>query len=371
MSNCEILIIGGGPAGSSAAIQLAQAGRDVLVLEKETGPQDKICGEFISIEARACMERLRLDLKAFGAVPINALHLVHQSHLVSAPLPFEAQSLSRRAMDEALLQKAQQNGAQIRRGVTVTNLEYKENLWHAATGTKETFTAKTVFLASGKHDLRGFQRQIQKGGNKQESIGFKMHFRPEGNQAAEVQKTVELILFQGGYAGLEPVENGLLNLCLLVSKNRFAKNGKNWENLLQSLLDETPLLTLRLRNAAPQWPKPLAISGVPYGFVFQDKGEDENLYRLGDQMAVIPSFCGDGMAIALYTAELAVQHYLTADARSYHGQARKILLPQIRRAQFLSRLVAGPMGQKTVLILCRMIPKLIGVFIRQTRIRNA
>jgi flavin-dependent dehydrogenase len=65
----DILIAGGGLAGSAAAIALARAGRRVTLLERETGPKHKICGEFISTEAQAYLRVLGVDPLALPARP--------------------------------------------------------------------------------------------------------------------------------------------------------------------------------------------------------------------------------------------------------------------------------------------------------------
>jgi hypothetical protein len=115
-----------------------------------------------------------------------------------------------------------------------------------------------------------------------------------------------------------------------------------------------------LAGAEPCWPRPLSIFGIPYGFVYRTTtGQQPGLYRLGDQMAVIPSFYGYGMSIALHTAFLAVEGYLHRDADTYHQTARRDLLPLIRRASFLSKIAEYPLAQQAMLLACRMRPELI------------
>jgi len=94
---------------------------------------------------------------------------------------------------------------------------------------------------------------------------------------------VDLALFAGGYAGLERVEDGKANLCLVVNKDTYAAYGKTWEKLLSRLLDATPPLQQRLQGAQACWQRPLAMAGIPYGFVHGAAAEPaRKLYRLGD-----------------------------------------------------------------------------------------
>src|ERR1700733_7816401 len=123
MTDWDVIIIGGGPAGAASAAQLAQAGRRILLLEKEPGPHHKVCGEFISKEGQYYLEKLGLDLPALGAKPIGHVSIVHGAKITRALLPFTALSLSRHVLDEQILQAAIENGAEVRRGVSVAGLE--------------------------------------------------------------------------------------------------------------------------------------------------------------------------------------------------------------------------------------------------------
>src|ERR1700733_5162077 len=149
MTDWDVIIIGGGPAGTASAAQLAQAGRRVLLLEKEPGPHHKVCGEFISTEAQYYLDKLGLDLLALGAKPIDHVSIVHGSKATLTALPFKALSLSRQVLDEQLLQTAIKNGAEVRRGVNVTGLEPKQggmNIRLSGAEKAETLFAPAVFL---------------------------------------------------------------------------------------------------------------------------------------------------------------------------------------------------------------------------------
>jgi menaquinone-9 beta-reductase len=90
-----IVVAGGGLAGAAASYLLARAGRRVIVLEREVGPVDKICGEFIGRGAQLYLARLGIDVAALGAHAITQLRLVRGASLVEATLPFPGFGLSR------------------------------------------------------------------------------------------------------------------------------------------------------------------------------------------------------------------------------------------------------------------------------------
>src|SRR5215472_8301298 len=105
---CECLVVGGGLAGSMAALRLAQAGRDVLLVERELGPHAKVCGEFLSAEAVDYLRAAGVEPISMGAARIEKLRLAAGRKTVETRLPFPALSLSRTVLDEALLARAEQ-----------------------------------------------------------------------------------------------------------------------------------------------------------------------------------------------------------------------------------------------------------------------
>lgn len=367
MMRWDAIVIGGGLAGCAAAIQLAKAGKSVILFEKEKAAHHKVCGEFLSYEAQYLLAELGLDIAALGAVPIERMQLTKGHHTLTASLPFQGMSVSRYALDEALLQHTIRNGVLVERGTPVTSLTKEDDLWKV-TVAQDSYLAESVFLATGKHDMRDLPRSA---GDQNDYIGFKMYWRLTPQQTQRLEKRVRVILFKGGYAGLEPIEQGMANLCLVVSKPRFMEVGKQWDLLLAVIMQESPELASCLSEAQPCWDQPLAIFGIPYGLVYSEPPDPaKKLYRLGDQMAVIPSFCGDGMAIALYTAAQAVQSALGNNGASYHKLMRQKLLPQIRLASLVSRITASSIGQTVLFSVCRYFPRLLHCIALKTRIRK-
>jgi flavin-dependent dehydrogenase len=260
-------------------------------------------------------------------------------------------------LDEALLRRAEALGAEVLRGHSIREI-INSPLSLNVDGIGEV-TAETLFLASGKHDVRGTSREARAQAN--DLIGLKSYFRLAPAQHNALRHHVEIILFKGGYAGLQMVEGNLANLCLLVRRARFATVDHDWQGLLASLMAENAHLGAQLTGAADMLDRPLAIARIPYGFLHRPApGEAAGLFRLGDQLAVTPSFSGDGMSIALHTAFAAADAYLTGhDANAYHQRMHEEIGPQIRRAQFLSAGMLNNAGQAGVMALAGMMPSLL------------
>ncbi|MFD1111703.1 NAD(P)/FAD-dependent oxidoreductase [Pseudoroseomonas ludipueritiae] len=359
----DALVIGGGLAGAALAQQLAAAGRDVLLLERQQGPHDKVCGEFLSGEAVSYLRRLGLDPAALGALPLESLAIAGRGGARCCRLPFPAFSLSRRRLDEALLAHAAAAGAALRRGAAVRALEGSGSGWQARLEDGSRVEAREAFLATGKHDLRGWRRPP---GRQPDLLGFKLHLRLSPQQARTLGRGVEIGLFPGGYAGLQPVEGGGANLCLLVRRGVFAALGGQWPALLAAITEACPHLDRRLSGATALWDRPLAIAAIPYGFV--QRGSD-GCWRLGDQAAVIPSFAGEGMSIALHSAHLAAACHLRGeDAAAFQQRLAGDVGALVARATLLSRLLVRPGGQALLLGAARALPFALSAAASLTRL---
>jgi flavin-dependent dehydrogenase len=332
----DVLILGGGLAGASAALELARAGVGVRLLERDAEAQHKVCGEFLSIEAQQDLARLGMDVARLGAVPIDRVRIVRRAASVEAPLGFTAMGVSRKALDAALLDAAEARGAQVNRGVKVTGIGDGE------VGTSHgPVRARTILLATGKHDVRGLKRPaVEEGAG---HVGFKTHWRLSARASAEVGHAVELVLFDGGYVGMQRIAHDVLNLCLIVRGRTLAEYGGNWDGLLARLMRE-PHIARRIGGAVPLFDRPLAIANLPYGFVHAPSAvTPPGIYRLGDQAAVTAPLTGDGMAIAMRSAALAAQCVQAGlPPAEYHRRVKQMVAPQVRRAMLLHKTVGIP-----------------------------
>jgi flavin-dependent dehydrogenase len=342
MRRAPPLIVGGGIAGAAAAIRLARARLAPLLVERSAGPHDKVCGEFLSVETVAGLRALGVDPEALGAAPIASVRLARGERLAEARLPFRALSLSRRRLDEALLAQAARAGAAIERGRWVRALA--------------ELPSGPVLAATGKHGLRGVPRPPGAG-----LVGLKGYFRLAPAQARSLAGAVELVAFPGGYAGLQLVEDGIANLCLLAPAGPGAD--------LLAVAMGAPHLARRLEGAGALLARPLAIANLPYGWTHRPApGDPTHMYRLGDQWGMIPSFTGDGMALALATAALAARALGEgAPAAAYHAAANRRLRPALRRAHWLARAGLSPLVGPLVPALARAWPGLMALAARATR----
>ncbi len=360
----EVLILGGGVAGCAASIALARRGRNVTLIEREPTPRHKVCGEFLSGEALEDLEALGIAVGALGAVPIDYVRLAAARRAAEAPLPFPAASLTRKALDTALIAEAITAGVRVIRGRSVQSLKRSAtNVWQATLDDGTTQEAPTAFLATGKHDLHGHARPK----DRQRWVAFKMYFRLARAQAADLERASELMLYPGGYGGIQPVQGGIANLCCVVQRQHLARAGHRWEGFLAKMQQDCPHLAMRLAGAEALLAKPIAITHIPYGYI--RRTSEDGLYCIGDQAAVIPSFTGDGISIALYTARCATAAYLAAQpAPLFQAKLRSALVAQMRLAEFAADGLNNSFARAVLPFCLRVWPGVMRVTASLTRV---
>ena len=314
------------------------------MVERASRPADKVCGDFLSIDTIRRAQALGVDPASLGAAPIRHVRLIHRDRVAQATLPFPAMGLSRRGFDAALLRVAESAGAILRGGQTVRQLAREAATisastastsapreWIARTADQTAFSADTVFLATGKHDLRDLPRTRADRG----AVGMKMYFALAPDAARMLDDAIELTLFPGGYAGMQPVEDGRTVLCIAIQRQALLRHGGTWDGLLAGIARHSRRFGALLADAQALLARPLAVARVPYGYQSGTPAA-VGLFRLGDQAAVIPSLTGDGMAIALHSGTSAAETWLAGgDSAAYHRDLARILRRQMRLAGLL------------------------------------
>jgi flavin-dependent dehydrogenase len=323
------LVLGGGPAGAAAALCLARAGTSVTLIEREAAPQEKVCGEFLGSNAARRLRHLGLDLAALGAVSIKGARLASGTRRAALDLPFEAWGLPRARLDEALLAAAATAGANVMRGCAARRAERVAEGWHLHLSDGTVLAGTALVLANGKHELRG-QARAQRG----QHVGLKLPLRLSGPLAE-----VLLLPLRGGYAGLQPSVGGQANLCVALREADKALSTP--EGLLRTVAAGSDLAAMLLAGAIPVREKPLAIAGLPYGFLHRDAAHvDGTLFRVGDQFAVIPSLAGEGMDMALASGIAAAEAIVAGEhAGRFHATMRRAWQRPMRWAGLVARLL--------------------------------
>jgi flavin-dependent dehydrogenase len=153
----------------------------------------------------------------------------------------------------------------------------------------------------------------------------------------------------------------------VVQHRYLARGGHRWHNFLAKLQQDCPHLAMRLAGAEPLLDKPIAITHIPYGYL--RRSSEAGLYCIGDQAAVIPSFTGDGISIALHTARCAVAAFLAAEPASlFQPRLRSALLAQMRLAELAAGGLNNAPARAILPSLLRLWPGVMRVTARLTRV---
>ncbi len=353
------LILGAGPAGCAAAIALARAGQRPVLVDRDEQVGDALCGGFISWRTAEQLAGLGIDCGALGVTRVTKLRIYAGQRCLSLPLPAPAWGLSRHALDSAMRAAAVAEGAELE----IDNIRSLDGL--IAKGTRRDWTGDALFLASGKHDLRGFARPRDAS---DPALGLRLRLLPGADIARQLEGTIELHLFDGGYAGIVLQEGGSANICLAVKKSLLTASSADPRRLLTDLAQRHPAFGARLEGSWRENPID-TIGAVPYGWIARDT--PSGLFRLGDQAAVIPSLAGEGMAIALASAQLAARRWLAGGAPAAPGFQRQFArdaAAPLRMAGIARNIAESPTLARPLLAVLGRIPRIAAILLDRTRI---
>lgn len=299
MQHYDVIVVGGGLAGLTAAIDLSQKGHQVLVFEKRMYPHHKVCGEYVSNEIVPYLRQLGVSLEAADAVPINILKVstVHGKYLESA-LPLGGMGISRYAFDHLLYRRALTSGADFQ-FINVASVEFETSIFKVVTDSDETYTSNMVIGAYGKRSSldKALNRDfIHK---KSSWLAVKAHYKFD----AFPEHLVALHNFKGGYAGLSQTETGAVNFCYLASYTSFQQE-KSIDSFNANVVSENPFLRKFLKEAIPIFDEPLTIAQISF---HPKKAVENHMLMCGDTAGLIHPLCGNGMAMAIHSAKIAAE----------------------------------------------------------------
>ena len=292
----DVLVIGGGLAGLTSAIHLSKANFKVLLIEKNSYPKHKVCGEYVSNEVLPYLKFLGFNPFEFGAKSISNFELTtHNNKNITADLPLGGFGMSRYEMDFQLYQLALKNNVEALQD-SVIDVNFNADAFQVQTKSNKTIQAKIVVGAFGKRsnlDIQ-FQRKFIK--KKSPYLGVKIHVSGDFPE-----DKVALHNFKGGYCGVSKVENDHINLCYITDFEAFKKY-KDIEDFQEEVVFKNSELKHIFKKSKQEFEKPLTISQIS----FETKTPVENhIIMCGDTAGMIHPLCGNGMGMAIRSAQLA------------------------------------------------------------------
>ncbi len=317
--NYDAVIVGGGPAGTSAAIHLAARGARVLLAEQKKFPRPKLCGEFISPECLEHFERLGVAhqmMDAGGAELTETLFYSRSGKSLNVPSEWfgsgrtGALGLSRAEMDVRMMERAREAGVDVLEEAQATGLLLEKDRVRGVSlktnGRVLEVNSLVAVDATGRS--RALARRLEREGKsdrvvtsrRSPLVAFKAHL--EG--ADGHKEHCEIYFYRGGYGGLSRVENGLSNLCFIAQSRDVRACGNDPERVMHEVL-------MKNRRAAETLERARTHSGwlavALEGFGRRALVPAPGLLAIGDAASFIDPFTGSGMLMALESGELAAQ----------------------------------------------------------------
>ncbi|RZL68084.1 MAG: NAD(P)/FAD-dependent oxidoreductase [Pedobacter sp.] len=291
----EILIIGGGLAGLTAALHLNKLGFEVVLMEKSSYPHHKVCGEYISNEVLPYFTWLGIDLKNLAPTQITNLQFTSASgKYVNAVLPLGGFGLSRYSIDYYLYNLA------INRGVNIIHQKvdrvvYVEDQFVVETTSGTSFEARYVLGAYGKRSAIDVKLERNFINQKSPYLAIKAHYKSNFPN-----NLVSLNNYSGGYCGISKVENDVLNVCYLANYESFKKH-KDIQAYQENVLYQNKNLKNILQEAEMVFDAPLTISQISF---HKKEPVFNHVLMIGDTAGLIHPLCGNGMAMAIHSAKI-------------------------------------------------------------------
>jgi len=362
-----IVILGGGLAGLTAAIHLSKLGHCVSVIEKNTYPKHKVCGEYISNEVVDYFKWLDLETVFHQAQPITDFKLaLSASHLAQVQLPLGGFGISRYLLDDVLYRKAKAQNCVFIHDV-FTKIDFQNEVFSITLQSGAILESKIVLGAFGKRstiDLQLKRSFIQK---KSHWMAVKAHYK--GNFPNEM---VGLFPFEGGYCGVSKVENNRINVCYLVKTTIFKKY-KNSSEFEKNVLHRNQGLSEVLSTSESCFDKPLAISQISF---LPKQAVENHVLMLGDAAGLIHPLCGNGMAMAIHSAKIASEliHLSLQETNlnrnkleeSYIKAWNKTFKNRLTMGQLLSKILLNPKLTTLVLKTIARSPRFLQWMIKKT-----
>lgn len=367
----DVAIIGGGLAGLSLSIQLARWGHSVLLMEKETYPFHRVCGEYISMESWNFLEQLGVQLSSMQLPKIQQLIVTAPNgRALTQKLPLGGFGISRFILDELLKNLALENGVTVLEGCKVEEVVFEEDGFNITTG-KGNYRTRIAAGSFGKRSSLDIKWKrpfvLRKTGRLVNHVGVKYHIRTRFPV-----DTIALHNFENGYCGISKIESDRYCLCYLTTANNLRQHGNSIPAMEKAILFKNPHLQQIFQESEFLFSQPVTIAQIN----FSNKEQVFNhILLLGDAAGMITPLCGNGMSMALHGSKLLapqIHAFLQQEIDRVEMEKRYVMEwnSQFKKRLTIGRWIQAGFGKSIITNLMvtglKRLPKLTRWLIQQT-----
>jgi flavin-dependent dehydrogenase len=356
----ELAVVGGGPAGTSAAITAARNGASVVLFDSSDFPRQKVCGEFVSAESLGLLRELLRGHEQAGTIlreapVIGRARIFASGHIAETRIEPPGLSIPRTVLDLLLWEAAQQAGVAVRSRCEVLTVA-GQGPFTLGTAQGE-FHAEAVVLCTGRWSRFSDSDSL---GSSPKWIGVKAHYRE-----SDPSPSTDLYFFENGYCGVQPVSDDTINVCALVRSDSATT--------LEAVLNRSPQLHARARY----WERitsPVSTAPVLYR---KPTCLRDNVPLAGDAAGFIDPFAGDGISLAMRSGQAAAQclrpffageSSLQRACEEYQAVFQQQFAPLIAASTRVRRLTSLPNIARPLAMQMLRIPGVLPYMIRKTRV---
>jgi len=348
----DVAVIGAGPAGSTAAQRLAAAGAKVVLLEQDTFPRDKPCGDGVTARGLKVLERSGLAgwLASFPAPRVGRMSSPNGQVVELRLHPDDrhcyGRTIPRRLLDEQLARAAVEAGASLIEGTRVEEIGPAEKNGRYVNAGGLRLTARLIILADGS--LAPLTRRLGLSTGQPEMIAIRRYFAGDVGPAERLEIHFRPRIAPG-YAWIFPINESCVNVGVGTFRH-YIRDGKlSLREALDDFIADTALTEGRLAKAEPAGP----LQGHPLRMRLNwTRTHSNRILVAGDAAGLVNPLSGEGIAQALESGELAASCALaaletgdlSARALAVYTRALRTRFGADHRAASFLRLMLGTPG---------------------------
>ena len=384
----DVVIVGAGPAGSSAAILLARAGWSVALVEKQTFPRRKVCGECIAASNFPLLDALGIGAAVAAAAgpELRKVALLRGDRSVEAGLPPATaqadpwgRAVGRETLDTLLLEQARSAGVCVLQPWCVQVIRGSAGAWQVEvravdSDLMQTLNAAVAIDAHGSWQVLPSARPARlRGRARSDLFAFKANFRG----ASLPPGKLPVLSFNGGYGGMVVAGSDETTLACCVRRDRLeaartASPGLRAGEVIEALLRRECASVRKALLGSTREGQWLASGPLDPGVHLR---ADDAIFRIGNAAGEAHPIIGEGMSMALQSAWLLCGHLLEAGsphpatenswqrdvAKRYASEWRQQFSPRLRLAAAFAHCAMRPVTAVPLMAMVRLWPALLTV----------